>query len=482
VRDDEEVVDLAIIGAGLAGTWLAQTMQAARPQWAISVFERNDRIGGRLRSMRIPGLAHPIELGGMRYMSSHRRVQSVVTEFGIRTRAFATHHGPERTFLRGRHGNGSGDPNVGTPYDLPEGERGRSASDLTLDAFLRIVPGADQLDASGWERARATGTYLGRRLTDWSISDALATVRSPAGHRFTTDSFGYDSGFRPFNVGDAIEYLLGGGDPTAEAVVPEDGMDRIPRALAERFEARGGTIRLRQELRSISVEAGLARLRFADGSVVAARHAVLTAPIPALWILAADSPVVDTPAFRRIYEAVEGYPATKLYLWYERPWWRDGAPGPAGNRATTDLPARRIHYFDERPEAPAAILAAYTDGRYTAPWVALAGGASNGQPAPAALLEAAERQLSLIHPWVRGHLPRPLGSAFMHWGSDPRETGWPFWRAGYVSDEVTAASVQPEPGLPIHLAGDTFSGAQGWSEGAVETAELVAQRLLAESA
>ena len=343
------------------------------------------------------------------------------------------------------------------------------------------MPGADRLDEAGWTRARATGTYLDRRLTDWSISGALATVLSPAGHRFATDSFGYDSGFRPFNVGDAIEYLIGGGDPTAEAVVPREGMDRIPRALAERFVARGGTLRLGRELRHLGVEGGLARMQFADGVVIAARRVVLTAPIPALWILAADLPAIDTPAFRRIYEAVEGYPATKLYLWYERPWWRDGASGPAGGRATTDLPARRIHYFDEDPDAPAAILAAYTDGRYTGPWVALAGGASNGVPAPAALLEAAERQLRLVHPWVE-QLPPPLGSAFMHWGSDPRETGWPFWRAGFVSDEVTTASVQPEPDLPIHLAGDTFSGAQGWSEGALETAELVAQRLLAEPA
>jgi len=49
-------LDLAVIGAGAAGTWLAHAMQQARPAWSITLFERHRRIGGRLRSVHVAGI------------------------------------------------------------------------------------------------------------------------------------------------------------------------------------------------------------------------------------------------------------------------------------------------------------------------------------------------------------------------------------------------------------------------------------------
>ena len=200
--------------------------------------------------MSVDGLPHPIELGGMRYMSGHPLVQSVVDELGIETRAFDPAEQPERTFLRGVIGRSPDDPEGGRGYDLPAGEAGRSAGDLMRGAFLKIVPQARELDEAGWRRHRATATFGGRALTDWSIAEAVATILSPEGHRFATDAFGYDSGIRPHNAGDAIQYVMGTGYPSGKARVPVDGMDRIPRELAARFEGLGGTIRLGHDVRA----------------------------------------------------------------------------------------------------------------------------------------------------------------------------------------------------------------------------------------
>jgi monoamine oxidase len=471
-----ETLDLAVVGAGAAGTWVAHTMQRARPRWSIELFERSNRIGGRLRSVKVPGLGHPIDLGGMRYLTSHRRVQSVVETFGIPTRPFDPRGGPERTFLRGHFGRGAADPESGRGYDLSDGERGRSALDLVHEAFLGIVPDAERLDASGWTLTRASYRYGGRPLIDWAIGEALAGIRSDEGHRFIVDAFGYDSGIRAFNVGDAIQFLFGGGDPSAEARVPIDGMDRIPNELAMQFVRQDGSIQLGREVRRLAVDEGALRLDFADGMSVVARHVVLALPIAALTTLAAESPALGTPNHRRLYEAVEGFPAAKLYLWYDRPWWR-GTDGVDGIRMTTDLANRKVFYFDEDADAPALILAAYTDGQHTVPWVNLANGASDGSPAPDSMLEAARSDLEHIHPAAEVP-PEPVGSAFMHWGSDPHEIGWSFWRAGFNSDEVMATALQPDPRQAVYLCGETFSRSQSWVEGALETAEAVTQRLL----
>jgi monoamine oxidase len=137
-----------------------------------------------------------------------------------------------------------------------------------------------------------------------------------------------------------------------------------------------------------------------------------------------------------------------------------------------------IFYFDEDPGAPASMLAAFNDHRRALPIVALAGGASDGAPAPEPLLDEVTRNLRAIHPGAV--VPAPSGSAFMHWGSDPLEIAWTFWRAGVNSDEAMANARQPDSGVPIHICGETFSRAQAWVEGALATAHAVADLLLEE--
>lgn len=471
-------LDLAIVGAGAAGTWIADSALRARPDWSIAIFERLERIGGRLHSVHVPGVAHPIELGGMRYRTGHPLAQAVVDDLGIATRLFDVRDGPERSLLRGRIGRGPDDPDAGAAYDLGPDERGRSAAELTAEVFRRVVPEYRSMDEGGWERLRATGTYQGRALTDWSMQEAIASVLSPAAHRLLTDAFGYDSGVRPFNVADAIPYFAGTGGPTGEARVPVAGMASLPVSLAERFVARGGAVHLGTEVRRVDVVDGVPALELADGAAVRATRVVLATPVSALAVLAASSPIIDSAVHRRIRAAVELIPATKLYLWFDRPWWRHGSRPLEGIRATTDLPSRKLWYLDDRTDAPAAIVGAYTDGRETAPMVDLAGGVSNGLPAPPAMLDRVMDTLSRLHPDV-DPIPRPRGSAFMHWGADPRETGWHFWRAGTVSDEVIRAARQPDPALPIFLAGEAFSRSQAWVEGAFETADAVTRQILA---
>jgi monoamine oxidase len=473
--DDE--LDVAIVGAGAAGTYLAYRLIKARPDWRISIFERSTRVGGRLWSVPVEGLAHPIELGGMRFMSGHRLLQAVVDELAIKTRFFDPADQPERTFLRGVIGQSPDDPEGGRGYDLPAGEAGRSANELIHRAFLEIVPQARELDEAGWRRQRATATFGGRALTDWSIDEAVATILSPEGHRFATDAFGYDSGIHPHNAGDAIQYVMGSGYPSGKARVPVGGMDRIPRELATRFEEVGGNVRLGHDVRRIQMAEGSVLLGLADGSGVRARQLVLALPLPALEALAETSPVINGPTWRSLYASIEGFPATKLYTWYDRPWWRDGAGAPAGLRTTTDLPNRKIFYFDEAPDRPAAILAAFTDHRHNEPVIALTEGQSGGVPASARLLEAVRGWLSAAHPGTT--VPAlPNGSAFQHWGADRREVAWHFWRAGANSDEIIDRAAHPDPSIQIHLCGEAFSRRGAWVEGALESADAVANRLL----
>ena len=471
----EHDLDLAVIGGGVAGIAVARAMRAARPDWSTSIFERTKRTGGRLRSMRIEGLDHPIELGGMRFLTSHPRVARIVGELGLDTRIFDPNAGaPERLHLRGNLVVGADDPSAGLGYDLRPDQRGNSAAALAGVAYERIVPGFEELAHDGYARRRATGRLFDRPVIDWTIGDALDAVLGREARRFVRDAFGYDSGPRMMNAADHVEFVFNGGDPKARAVVPIDGMDRIPGGLAAQFEETGGLIHLEHELAALQVEDGGVSLHFANGASIRAAKVVLAMPVPALQRLAAGSSVLRGPTFDRVVRSVDPIPAMKLYLWYERPWWRPAVPGI---RSTTDLPIRKVFYFDGKPGSHAALLGMYTDALDVLPWLDLYEGAPAGAPAPDAMLREVQRHLATIHPDV-SDVPWPSGSALMYWGADPHETGWHFWRAGENSDEIVELAPQPEPTLPIYLANEAFSRRQSWVEGALEAAEAAVERLL----
>lgn len=471
-------IDLAVIGGGVAGTAVADAMLRARPDWSIALFERTDRIGGRLRSLQVDGLDHPIELGGMRFLTSHRRVADLVEEFGLPTHPFdPTGGAPEHLVVRGVAATGP-EADAGRGYDLRQDQQGRTFVELATYAFDQIVPGFQRLDHEGHVRWRKTGRLMDRPVTDWAIGDAFEALLGSEGRRFVTDAFGYDSGPRAFCAPDFVEFLFDGGDPGAEARTPDAGMQRIPHELAARFQDAGGEIRLGHELASLAIDDGAVALAFADGATMTASRVVLATPQPALRRLATQSRVLQGPLFEDVFGSVEGFPAMKLYIWYERAWWR---PGIAGIRTTTDLPIRKVFYFDGGEGSNSAIIGMYTDGRDVRPWVSLYEGGGPGAPAPAGMLAEVHRQLQVVHP-DGTDIPAPVGSALMYWGGDPLEVGWHFWRAGVNSDDILQLAVQPDASLPIYLANEAFSRRQSWVEGALEAASAAVEQLLGISA
>jgi monoamine oxidase len=472
--------DLAIVGAGVAGTYVAYSMRRTRPDWGIALFERSRRIGGRLRSLRPDGLiGRPLELGGMRYHTGQPIVTELVESLGLATRPLPLAHGENRYHLRNHATTAADEERAGAGYDLAADERGRSASQLLSIACERIVPGLAELDMNDWNVTCRQLRHLDRPLHEWSIGEALASVLSHEACRFLRDAIGYDSAIRACNAADAIPYLLGGKHPNGESRTLVDGMDRLPRELAARFQAAGGSVQMGHQLIGLTVdpEVGGAvafRLRFAGGEDICARRIVLALPSPALTALAEGTPVLRRPDVFRLITSVEPFPAAKLYLWYDRPWWRD--TGFAGLRTTTDRPNRKIFYFD--PESAGAgcavLLAAYADGMDVAPWRALCDGTAT-PVVPPALVEAAQRELRFLH--GSADIPDPVGSAYVDWGADLRECGWHFWKPGARSWEILPRIRKPDPALDLFICGEAYSTSQALVEGALESAAAVVSAL-----
>ena len=74
-------------------------------------------------------------------------------------------------------------------------------------------------------------------------------------------------------------------------------------------------------------------------------------------------------------------------------------------------------------------------------------------------------------------ISEPESSVFMHWDVATRGGVWHYWKPGSRSWEVKARVVQPLPDVDVYVCGEAYSTSQAWVEGALETAEVVVQRL-----
>ena len=96
--------DFAIVGAGVAGTYVAWRIAEAtqnnpkRP--SIKVYEHAHREGGRLLTAKMPGMPFRAELGGMRYTADHILLSRLAKKLDLPSDEFKFE--TKFSFLRGK--------------------------------------------------------------------------------------------------------------------------------------------------------------------------------------------------------------------------------------------------------------------------------------------------------------------------------------------------------------------------------------------
>ncbi len=328
-KGEDAPLDVAIIGGGVAGTYLAYRLTGRRPDWRIALFERSGRTGGRLLSLRVPGNNMVrAELGGMRYRTSQPLIAGLIETLQLETRPFPTVHDDNRFFLRGTRWRLGNPGEAANAFQLDGDEEGLSPGELLIAAFERVVPGASMLSDQGWVAIKRRQRFRGRLLHDWSMGDLLAAVLSEEGHRYVVDAFGYSTILADRNAADAIPWILIEARPESENRTLVDGMERLPRDLADRFAAAGGRVHMGHALLGFEHERGAEseafHLRFDGGPDRTTRRIVLAVPRVALELLV-DPLVADQ-------ELVTGR-STGVTYW-------EGACRAAGRRGGRPVAAR----------------------------------------------------------------------------------------------------------------------------------------------
>lgn len=417
-----DIADIAVIGGGASGIYSAWRLAHASAEelarirgriggegpLRIRVHECSQRIGGRLLSASPAALPRtPMEVGGMRYMDSHKLVKALVAELKVATTEQVVDSPRNLAWLRGRRFR-TGDlvgglpraPRVWDdavlPYNLTREESDflsgagdgtpHAPADLVFWAVFRQFPELKTVPPGkvrAWLQEKAF--VDGRPLHDIGFWNLLSRHLSNEGRLYALTTVGYDSLGANANAVDICAENLDF-TPTSKYHLFDEGFEAVLWRLEAALTAKGGEVALGAELESFDAAEGsadgpLLDLRFHGGHSARARAVVLAIPQAAIRRLRKVGPVLNpdaAPEFQSMLNSVTSVPLYKLFVIYEHPWWHAHDPALTAGRSVTDLPVRQCYYWHTSPDGGPSAIMAYNDEASVSFW----GGYQSGPLGP----------------------------------------------------------------------------------------------------
>ena len=363
-------------------------------------------------------------------------------------------------------------------------------------------------------------SFDGKPLYQQGFWNVLMRVISGEAYQLGADAGGYNSTLFNWNAADAIPWYLSDFGITPKYKGFKQGFQIVPLTIADFFKKIGGKINLSSKMDKFSHAKGKFHLAFGRDRVTA-DSLILAMPRRSLDLLAPSSPLLRK--ITDLTSSVTPQPLFKLFTTYQDPWWRAAGytdssskfvPVESG-RSVTDLPVRQTYYWptDQGKPAvdgrPAMLMASYDDGENIGFWDGFRPRRRQAwktnvevpevanpflgdyhkrlkklQPAhktwyryqaSSGMVKEVSRQLGVIH--GLSYTPNVVNAAFRDWGDDPFGGGWNSWNIGVKSWEVKSKIVHPLNNYKLYICGEAYSDAQGWVEGALQTADMMLKKI-----
>ena len=451
-RREQAPKRVIIIGGGMAG--LVAAYELARAGHDPLILEAQNRVGGRVYTLRsfAPGLY--AEAGAMRIPRAHDLTLGYIDHFGLELRPFVMGNPKGLVHVGGKRMTAAEYEQA--PDELgfatEERERGRSHGTLWEEATRDIRALVDADWETGWEQVtREYDTYTLREFLEfrgWSqgaiemygvMNFVEAGINNAVVEEFRED-FG--------KAYEDMQEIVG-------------GSDRLPVAFYNELSDR---IRFGAEVHAIEQDDNQVTIHFkteAGRYSVNGDYAIVTLPFSVLRHVE-----VITPFSREKQRAIRqlNYSASTKILFQvsERIWETDD--GIYGGATVTDLPIRRLNYPTPDPTTPRGILlASYTWDQDAARW---------GSMDEETRLEEALEDVAKIHPRIRDVYE---GGASHAWYNDRYANGaFALFEAGQQT-QLQNAIVAPEG--RIYFAGEHCSLYHAWIQGALESGLIAARTI-----
>ena len=350
---------VVIVGGGLAGLVAAYVLEGQGHE--PIVLEAQNRVGGRIYTLRdfAPGLY--AEAGGRRIPRVHDLTLRYCEQFKLELRPFVMGN-PKGLVHIGGVRMTAAEAQVSPerlPYELADHERGKSADQLWEAATAEIREMIESAGDEAWAE-------IVRRYDQYSLYEFLK-VRG-----FSEEAIEFYAvmNFVEADMHNAVVEILredlGGAYVDMSTIA--GGMDRLPNAFYQELE---GSVRFGTEVRSIEQDDDGVRLRCRVGRhnlTLNGDYAICTLPFSVLRTVEHRFSHDKERAIRQLnYHA-----STKILLQVAHRFWEE-EDGIEGGATVTDLPIRRLNYPPSDPTtARGVLLASYTWGQDALQWGAMA--------------------------------------------------------------------------------------------------------------
>jgi monoamine oxidase len=422
------VLDVAIVGAGAGGLYTGYRLATGEPKGRqdrpkVGLFELGDRIGGRLYSVKLPGLDFYGELGGMRYMTSMGIVTALIqdvfknelkhVEFSMGDPASHYFYLRKQRFLADAWNKAQDlGKKFETRYVLDSKDVGFSADQLFSkvtfdvlsadpavkeeygDKLLHPKPYDYEIQLTGpdWDKIKPElrywfdGPYNGRLVSELGYWNLLTDQLSQEGLQFLADAGGYYSNTINWNAAEALQQIVGDFFGPVSYRTIWGGYDQVLYALAKALLDEGVTIwkqngvvgvrpapagsPARYELKVANQQSGREWLVYADAVVLAMpRRSLELLDMYPNYMCLYDGP--EGATFRQAVSSTIIQQSMKILMGFEKPWWKEDFGATAGE-SITDLPMRQCYYFgtDEK-DSHSLFLSSYNDIDTVSFWAAL---------------------------------------------------------------------------------------------------------------
>lgn len=439
-----------IIGAGMAG--LVAAYELRRQGHEPTVLEAQNRVGGRIYTLRdfAPGLY--AEAGAMRIPRAHDLTLEYCRQFGLELRPFVMGNPNGLVYIGGERmtaAEAAAHPER-LPFELAPHERGRTADALWEDAIGEIREMVERDGDAAWDE-------IVRRYDQYSLYEFLK-------HRGLSE--GAIEYYAVMNFLEAdmhnalVEILreeLGGAYVDMSEIV--GGMDRLPNAFYAELQE---VVRFGVEVRGIAQDGESVTLSCRQGPdrfSLTGDYAICTVPFSVLRHIEKDFSHEKHRAIRQLnYHA-----STKILFQVRRRFWQDD-DGIRGGASVTDLGVRRLNYPTPDPTTTRGVLlASYTWGQDALQW---------GAMDDVMRLEEALDDVSRIHPQIRDEFEVGASHA---WYGDRWARGAFAMFAPEQQTNLQPAIVAPEG--RVYFAGEHCSLYHAWIQGALESGIRAAREI-----
>jgi monoamine oxidase len=438
-RTQAEVI---VIGAGLAGLHAARLLELAGLRTII--LEGEQRVGGRLHTLDdLPGRP---DAGGIQIGAGYRRLRAVAAELGVpldegpgggagaveaRTALFniAGQTVPAADWPDSPVNRLGAEERRTLPLALAFSYAARLPRLETPEAWMSADPGLDISYAEALRRVGASAEAM--RLIEVNMNgNTLA-------------------GMSQLSIARSSAIFRAGPGPTATV---RGGSQRLPEAMAGRLSSpiRLGTLvsGIREDVDGVTVETSRGRLK--------ARHVICTIPFSTLRYISLEASLPQAVA-----TMIASLPYTRAsfaYLSATEPFWK--ADGQPETLWTDDPMLGRVFVLGSDPP----MLKVWTVGA----------GADLLDRAPAELAGAEIiSRIERARPSAQGKLKL---ERLFSWQKRPLARGI-YHHIGTGQAALLAQAVR-SAGARLHFAGEHLSEASSGMEGAFESAERVARRIV----